>query len=57
MAYKGIYGVLYRFCAGCACDDLDPYSSELWYGISFGPEGGLIYSPSSELLDLCGTTV
>ena len=34
MAYKGIYGVLYRFCAGCACHDLDTYPAEFWYVLS-----------------------
>jgi hypothetical protein len=41
MAYKGVYGVLYCFCAGCPCHDLDPYPPELWYvhdRLKFGRE-------------------
>jgi len=31
MAIEGIYGVLCRFCDSCSYDDLDTYTSELWY--------------------------
>jgi hypothetical protein len=57
MAYKRIYGILYRFCAGCACDDLDPNPAELWYFLSSKQECVLMYSPSFELLDLCRTII